>query len=207
MCSRATFSSRDFGSTYTPRGYCSVLVNNSICASTWLVKLIDMTKLGWPVALPRFRSRPSERAMIEWPSGNTNSWTCGLTSILRTSLSLARPAMSISLSKWPMLPTMALCFIRPMGSALMMSLLPVTVGQDARPASDAALPLGVVGGGGLAPRAHPLVLDPGGQEDGGGAADDEDEVGAGAGGPAGGVVGAPLFLQMREAPDEAQLLV
>ena len=35
--------------------------------------------------------------------------------------------MSISLSKWPMLPTMALCFIRAMCSAEMMSLLPVVV--------------------------------------------------------------------------------
>ena len=35
--------------------------------------------------------------------------------------------MSISLSKWPMLPTMALCFIRAMCSAEMMSLLPVAV--------------------------------------------------------------------------------
>ena len=35
--------------------------------------------------------------------------------------------MSISLSKWPMLPTMALCFIRAMCSAVMMSLLPVVV--------------------------------------------------------------------------------
>ena len=38
-----------------------------------------------------------------------------------------RPAMSISLSKWPMLPTMAWCFIRAMCSAVMMSLLPVVV--------------------------------------------------------------------------------
>ena len=35
--------------------------------------------------------------------------------------------MSISLSKWPMLPTIALCFIRAMWSAVMMSLLPVVV--------------------------------------------------------------------------------
>ena len=35
--------------------------------------------------------------------------------------------MSISLSKWPMLPTMAWCFIRAMWSAVMMSLLPVAV--------------------------------------------------------------------------------
>ncbi len=35
--------------------------------------------------------------------------------------------MSISLSKWPMLPTMAWCFIFAMWSAVMMSLLPVVV--------------------------------------------------------------------------------
>ena len=35
--------------------------------------------------------------------------------------------MSISLSKWPMLPTMAWCFIFAMSAALMMSLLPVVV--------------------------------------------------------------------------------
>ncbi len=35
--------------------------------------------------------------------------------------------MSISLSKWPMLPTMALFFILDMCSAMMMSLLPVVV--------------------------------------------------------------------------------
>ena len=35
--------------------------------------------------------------------------------------------MSISLSKWPMLPTIAWCFIRLMWSAVMMSLLPVAV--------------------------------------------------------------------------------
>ncbi len=35
--------------------------------------------------------------------------------------------MSISLSKWPMLPTIAWCFIRAMSSAVMMSLLPVAV--------------------------------------------------------------------------------
>ena len=35
--------------------------------------------------------------------------------------------MSISLSKWPMLPTMAWCFICAMWPAVMMSLLPVVV--------------------------------------------------------------------------------
>ena len=35
--------------------------------------------------------------------------------------------MSISLSKWPMLPTIAWCFIRDIWSTVMMSLLPVAV--------------------------------------------------------------------------------
>ncbi len=35
--------------------------------------------------------------------------------------------MSISLSKWPMLPTIAWCFMRAMCAAVMMSLLPVAV--------------------------------------------------------------------------------
>jgi len=35
--------------------------------------------------------------------------------------------MSISLSKWPMLPTMAWCFIRLMCSAVITSRLPVAV--------------------------------------------------------------------------------
>ena len=35
--------------------------------------------------------------------------------------------MSISLSKWPMLPTIALCFIARMSSMVTTSLLPVAV--------------------------------------------------------------------------------
>ncbi len=35
--------------------------------------------------------------------------------------------MSISLSKWPMLPTIAWCFMPAMCAAVMMSLLPVVV--------------------------------------------------------------------------------
>ena len=35
--------------------------------------------------------------------------------------------MSISLSKWPMFPTIAWCFILAMSEAMMMSLLPVVV--------------------------------------------------------------------------------
>ena len=47
--------------------------------------------------------------------------------MLIRSAALVRPATSISLSKWPMLPTMAWCFIQAMWSAVMMSLLPVVV--------------------------------------------------------------------------------
>ena len=46
---------------------------------------------------------------------------------LRMPGSRASPAMSISLSKCPMLPTIAWCFIALMCSAVMMSLLPVAV--------------------------------------------------------------------------------
>ncbi len=70
--------------------------------------------------------------MIECPgeslvAGNFHSSTCGLMLTRSMPLVFARPAMSISLSKWPMLPTMALCFIFAMCSAVMMFLLPVVV--------------------------------------------------------------------------------
>ncbi len=51
--------------------------------------------------------------MIEWPSGKVHSSTCGLMLVRTTASSDSIPAMSISLSKWPMLPTIAWCFIRP----------------------------------------------------------------------------------------------
>ncbi len=103
------------------------MVNSSTCAITWLVKLLLITKLGWPVALPRLSRRPSDSTMIVWPSGKIHSSTCGLTLTRLMPGIAARPAMSISLSKWPMLPTMAWCFICPMCAAVMMSLLPVVV--------------------------------------------------------------------------------
>ena len=87
----------------------------------WFENEFDMTKLGWPVALPRFSRRPSDSTMIEWPSSNVHSCTCGLISVLMTPGTFARPAMSISLSKWPMLPTIALFFIACMCSAVMTS--------------------------------------------------------------------------------------
>ena len=73
-----------------------------------------MTKLGWPVALPRLSSRPSDSTITAWPSGKTHLSTWGLMLTRWMPGNLARPAMSISLSKWPMLPTMAWCFISAM---------------------------------------------------------------------------------------------
>ena len=95
-------------------------MNSSICAIVWFENDDDITKLGWPVALPRFSSRPSDSTMIAWPSGKTHLSTCGLMLILSIPSTLARPAMSISLSKWPMLPTIAWCFMRAMSAAVMM---------------------------------------------------------------------------------------
>ena len=80
----------------------------SIWASVWLENEADITKLGWPVALPRFTRRPSDSTMMRLPSGNSTSSTCGLT---LCHLKFRRLAIWISLSKWPMLQTMARCFI------------------------------------------------------------------------------------------------
>jgi len=115
------------GSTYTCLAYSPGLVHSSIWAIVWLENEDDITKLGCPVALPRLSSRPSLSTITEWPSANVHSCTCGLISVLVMPGTLARPAMSISLSKWPMFPTMAWCFILAMSPAMMMSLLPVVV--------------------------------------------------------------------------------
>ena len=85
----------------------SVWPNSSICAITWFVNEFDITKLGCPVALPRFSSRPSDSTITECPSANTHSSTCGLMPIFLMPGTLDKPAMSISLSKWPMFPTIA----------------------------------------------------------------------------------------------------
>ena len=50
----------------------------SSCASVWLAKLLLITKLGWPVAQPRFTSRPSASMKMLLPSGNVYMSTCGL---------------------------------------------------------------------------------------------------------------------------------
>ena len=65
--------------------------------------------------------------MIVRPPGNTHSSTWGLMLIFWIPSVACRPAMSISLSKWPMLPTIAWCFMAAMCCAEMTSLLPVVV--------------------------------------------------------------------------------
>merc|ERR1719150_736995 len=47
-------------------------------ASTWLVKEQDITKEGWPVAQPKFSSRPDASTITPCPSGKTKRSTCGL---------------------------------------------------------------------------------------------------------------------------------
>ena len=59
-------------------------------------------------------------------AGNTHSSYWGFTFTRRAPLR-ASAAMSISLSKWPMLPTMALSFMRFMRSTVSTFLLPVAV--------------------------------------------------------------------------------
>merc|ERR550537_1101922 len=127
-CRRATFSSSSFGRRYTwSVVYLPVSrsFQSSSCASVWFVKLHDITNDGCPVAQPKFKSRPDASTITPCPSGNTNRSTCGL--MLSTCMpgKFSMPSMSISLSKWPMLPTIALFFIFFMCSSVMMSLLPV----------------------------------------------------------------------------------
>jgi hypothetical protein len=43
----------------------------------WLVKLLDMTNDGWPVAQPRFTRRPSDSRMMRGRR-EVNLSTCGL---------------------------------------------------------------------------------------------------------------------------------
>mmetsp|Transcript_940 Transcript_940/g.2054 ORF Transcript_940/g.2054 Transcript_940/m.2054 type:complete len:204 (-) Transcript_940:692-1303(-) len=93
----------------------------------WFVNEHDMTNDGCPVAQPRLSRRPSARMMTPCPSGNTKRSHCGLIVMRLMPGYDSRPAMSISLSKWPMFPTMALFFIFFMESTMMMSLLPVVV--------------------------------------------------------------------------------
>src|SRR4051794_41798223 len=95
---------------------------------TWLLNEFDMTKLGWPVALPRFSSRPSDSTMIEWAgrseeAGKKHSGTCGLVSVLTVPGVLGRAGMLVSLSEGAVLATVARCFFPPLWSGVVMALL------------------------------------------------------------------------------------
>ena len=79
-------------------------MNSSICAIVWFANELLITKLGCPVPQPRFTSRPLASMMIFLPSGKITWSTCGLIS---SQVYFSSEAMSISLSKWPMLQTMA----------------------------------------------------------------------------------------------------
>ena len=63
-------------------------MNSSIWAIVWFENEFDITKLGCPVALPRFSRRPSDSTMIAWPSAKTHLSTCGLMLTFSTPASL-----------------------------------------------------------------------------------------------------------------------
>merc|ERR1712118_439728 len=69
--------------------------------------------------------RPSASTITPWPSGKMYLSHCGL--MLRRLVAFSSCSIWISLSKWPMLPTMQFSFIFDMCSSVMMSLLPVVV--------------------------------------------------------------------------------
>merc|ERR1719460_1938951 len=100
-------------------------LRSSSWARVWLVKELDMTNDGWPVAQPRLSRRPSARTITPLPSGKMYLSHCGLMFMRVVAFSSA--SIWISLSKWPMLPTMAFSFMPFMCSSVMMSLLPVVV--------------------------------------------------------------------------------
>lgn len=71
----------------------------------------DITKEGCPVAHPKFKSLPSANNKIPCPSLNSYLATPSLMGCLTTPSQFFNPKVSISLSKCPMFPTMALFFI------------------------------------------------------------------------------------------------
>merc|ERR1719220_1234376 len=73
--------------------------------------LQEITNDGWPVAQPKFNNLPEAKTITPCPSGKTNRSTCGLMFSTLIPGKPSRPAISISLSKWPMLPTIALFFM------------------------------------------------------------------------------------------------
>ncbi len=97
-------------------GLLFALNHRSSCAMVWLVNELDITNDGWPVAQPRFMSRPSASTRMLLPDflkTNSSYWALMLTRSTTPALVEAySAAMSISLSKCPMFATIALSFIR-----------------------------------------------------------------------------------------------
>ena len=91
------------------------------------MKLFDITNAGCPVAHPKFTSRPSASSNIRFPSGQTYWSTCGLILIFLSELSLFKEATSISMSKCPILQTIAWSFMASMWSLQIISAHPVVV--------------------------------------------------------------------------------
>jgi len=91
------------------------------------VKEFDITKLGWPVAHPKFNNLPSAKIKTPCPSGNTHLSNYGLILTLTIPGHDLTPAISISLSKWPIFPTIALFFIYDICVAKIIFLFPVHV--------------------------------------------------------------------------------
>ncbi len=117
---------------------------SSSCAITWFENELLITNDGCPVALPRLSRRPSDSTMTDRsgrsPSaGKVHSCTWGLISVRTIPGTAARPAMSISLSKCPMFPTIALSFIAAMWSTRMTSLLPVVVMKKSASSSTSSI--------------------------------------------------------------------
>ena len=71
---------------------------------------LDITKEGCPVAQPKFTKRPSAKTIMSFPLMLYKS-TCGLISFFVCPWFPFNQAISISLSKCPMLQTIALSFI------------------------------------------------------------------------------------------------
>lgn len=118
----------------TPIEYWFDFVQSSICASTWFVNELLMTKLGWPIAHPKFTKRPSASSIIclkyegcdsihyckikfvhvrfrnlthtYLPFSNRYLSTCGFILIFSAAF-FSSHVTSISQSKCPMLQTIA----------------------------------------------------------------------------------------------------
>jgi hypothetical protein len=106
---RATFSSSFFGSTCTPSGNFSV--KSAICAMTWFVKLELITKLGWPGGAAEVHEAPAREHDELLAVREDEVIDLRLDVLLADAGRGLEVAMSISLSKCPMLQRIASFFI------------------------------------------------------------------------------------------------